>query len=247
MLANSRSTVLNAVNDGVTLGTPNVSSTQIASNTSTNTLPVSNNTTNNQTTNTPVNQTADTTAALNKPAETVPTFQSVKETKTNPDLTAKNEPVKETPKQEDVKKTEEPVKTVSDASTVAANTQTQPRRDRLVNKQEESKETKKEEPVKEQTADPASPLNVGSLIEFAVQKTTPVYPQTARSMRQTGVVRVEVVIDEEGKVSAVQNLSGPSLLQTAARDAVRKWKFKPFTRDGQPVKATGFLNFNFNL
>jgi outer membrane biosynthesis protein TonB len=35
------------------------------------------------------------------------------------------------------------------------------------------------------------------------------------------------------------------MLQAAARDAIKKWKFKPFTRDGQPVKATGFISFNF--
>jgi periplasmic protein TonB len=85
------------------------------------------------------------------------------------------------------------------------------------------------------------------LLEYAVQRTNPVYPQTARSLRQTGVVRVEIVVDEEGKVTAVQNLSGPALLQMAAKDAVKKWKFKPFLRDGQPVKATGYLSFNFNL
>jgi hypothetical protein len=37
------------------------------------------------------------------------------------------------------------------------------------------------------------------------------------------------------------------MLQAAAKDAIRKWKFKPFMRDGQPVRATGFVSFNFAL
>jgi protein TonB len=235
MLANSRSTVLNATNEAMP-ETTNVSNTTLASNNPANTLPV------------PASPTINP-----KPEETVTTFQPVKETKTSTELTAKidkpviSEPVKQTPKpQEEVKKTDE-TKTVPDTSTVA-NNQTQPRRDRLVNKADENKDAKKEEtPVKTETADVNSPLNVGSLLEFAVQKTNPVYPATARTLRQTGVVRVEVTVDEEGKVTGVQNLSGPTLLQSAAKDAVRKWKFKPFVRDGQPVKATGFLSFNFNL
>lgn len=230
MLANSRSTVLNAVNDGVIMEKPAVSDAQIASNNPTNTLPVPNNTT-------------ETNA---KTETTTPTFQPVKETVTNPNLTAKTEekplvkePVKEVPKPE-VKK-EEPTKNVPDASTVAKTDNT-PKRERLVSKPEENKQ---ETPVN--TVADNSPLNVGSLLEYAVQRSNPVYPPTARTLRQTGVVRLEVVVDEEGRVAEVQNLSGPVLLQTAAKDAVRKWKFKPFLRDGQPVKATGFLSFNFNL
>ena len=91
------------------------------------------------------------------------------------------------------------------------------------------------------------PLVVGSLIEFAVQKVNPAYPQQARTIRQTGVVRVELMIDEQGKVVKVEKTSGPSLLQQAAKDAAQKWRFKPFLRDGQPVKATGFISFNFSL
>jgi TonB family protein len=234
MLVNSRSTVLNAVNDTMP-ETSNVSNTQIASNNPVKTLPVLNNTSSNT-----------------KTEEAVPTFQPVKETKTNTDLTAKvekpvvKEPVRETPKQEEVKKEETP-KTVPE-NTVATNNPNQPKRERLVNKTDENKEIKKEEtPVKTETVATNTPLSVGSLLEFAVQKPNPVYPPTARTLRQTGVVRLEVVIDEEGKVAEVQNLSGPALLQTAAKDAVKKWKFKPFMRDGQPVKATGFLSFNFNL
>lgn len=92
------------------------------------------------------------------------------------------------------------------------------------------------------------PLDVGAqLKEFATKQTTPVYPPMAKSMRTTGIVKVEVTINESGEVTDVQKASGPSMLQSAAKDAIRKWKFKPFLRDGQPVKAVGYINFNFSL
>ncbi len=97
------------------------------------------------------------------------------------------------------------------------------------------------------TAGKTGPLEVGSLIAYATQQAAPVYPATARMMRATGVVKVELTVDETGTVASVGKASGHSLLQSPAKDAVRKWKFKPFTRDGQPVKATGFVNFNFSL
>ncbi len=101
-------------------------------------------------------------------------------------------------------------------------------------------------PAAAETAN-SGPLAVGSLIAYATKQAQPIYPATARTMRATGVVKVEVTVDETGKVSEVQKASGHSLLQGAARDAIRKWKFKPFVRDGQPVKATGFVTFNFSL
>lgn len=90
-------------------------------------------------------------------------------------------------------------------------------------------------------------MDVGSLIVYATKQQAPTYPPAAKSMRTTGVVKVEVTVNETGEVAEVQKTSGPPLLQAAAKDAIRKWKFKPFMRDGQPVKATGFVNFNFSL
>ncbi|MEZ5346165.1 MAG: energy transducer TonB [Pyrinomonadaceae bacterium] len=92
-----------------------------------------------------------------------------------------------------------------------------------------------------------SPLTVGSLIGYATKRVNPVYPRQARTMRMTGVVKVEFVVDEDGNVSKVENTEGPSMLQRAAKDAIVKWQFRPFTRDGQPVKATGFVSFNFDM
>ncbi|MGD9562066.1 MAG: TonB family protein [Pyrinomonadaceae bacterium] len=91
------------------------------------------------------------------------------------------------------------------------------------------------------------PIEVGSLIDFATRRSRPVYPAIAKRMKTTGVVRVEVIVDESGEVLDIQDATGPSLLQAAARDAVRKWQFKPFIRDGQPVKAAGYISFNFSL
>jgi len=90
-------------------------------------------------------------------------------------------------------------------------------------------------------------LQVGSLLPYATRQSSPVYPQAARAVRASGVVRVEVVVDEQGNVAEVQKANGHALLQAAARDAIVKWKFKPFLRDGQPVRAAGFVNFNFSL
>ena len=96
-------------------------------------------------------------------------------------------------------------------------------------------------------SDAASPLDVGSLISYATKQQAPIYPPAAKTLRTSGVVKVEVTVDESGDVAEVHTMTGPGMLQAAAKDAIRKWKFKPFTRDGQPVKAMGFVNFNFSL
>lgn len=133
-------------------------------------------------------------------------------------------------------------------------------RDRKVGKQDQSllnentqaKSEPKSEPINAEPQNNApvtqtdSPLAVGSLLEYATQKVNPTYPPAARTMRTTGVVKIELMVNEEG-VAEVQNISGPKMLVKAAEDAVKRWKFKPFVRDGQPIKATGYVNFNFAL
>jgi periplasmic protein TonB len=119
-----------------------------------------------------------------------------------------------------------------------------PTRSRLVpNANTQATETA---PTTETSAKLDAPIIVGSLVDYATEKVNPTYPQAARTMRMTGVVRVELIVDENGDVS-VESAAGPTMLQRAALDAVRKWKFRPFTRDGQPVKAKGYVSFNFNL
>ncbi len=102
-------------------------------------------------------------------------------------------------------------------------------------------------PVKIDAVKDASPLAVGSLLAYATKQAQPVYPSAAKSTRTMGIVKVEVTVDEKGEVADVQKTSGPPMLQAAAKDAIRKWRFRPFVRDGMPVRATGFVSFNFAL
>ena len=103
------------------------------------------------------------------------------------------------------------------------------------------------QPFAQPSSESTSPLEVGSLLPYATKQTQPVYPVAARNMRTTGVVQVKVTVDEEGNVAEVENATGPTLLQSAAKDAIKRWRFKPFIKDGQPVKAIGFVSFNFSL
>lgn len=93
----------------------------------------------------------------------------------------------------------------------------------------------------------AGPVAVGSLLDKATQRVAPSYPPTARNMGVAGVVTVYVVVDEKGQVETVERASGPSLLQRSATDAARRWRFRPTLVEGQPVRVSGYISFNFAL
>jgi len=97
------------------------------------------------------------------------------------------------------------------------------------------------------TSDTAKPIDKGSLNAFASKRITPRYPTVARQMGMAGMVRVYVIIDENGKVIEIPKADGPGLLRTAAETAARQWVFVPSTSEGRPVRVTGYIDFNFTL
>ncbi len=56
-------------------------------------------------------------------------------------------------------------------------------------------------------------------------RVAPVYPELAKRMKITGIVKIEATVDAGGKVTDVKTINGNHALSTAAEDAVRKWKF----------------------
>jgi Ca-activated chloride channel family protein len=87
----------------------------------------------------------------------------------------------------------------------------------------------------------------GVLNSRAKSLPVPFYPEMARRMRVTGIVVVEVTIDESGKVIEARALSGPALLREAAVGAARQARFPITLVSGQPAQLTGVINYSFSL
>lgn len=91
------------------------------------------------------------------------------------------------------------------------------------------------------------PISGGVLNGTALTLPPPVYPEPAKRMRTQGVVAVEVVLDETGKVVSATATSGPTILREAAVQAALKARFSPTKLSGQPVKVSGVINYKFAL
>jgi TonB family protein len=85
----------------------------------------------------------------------------------------------------------------------------------------------------------AAPALVRAYVPFLapLQQTQPDYPDAARPQGVEGEVHLLVTLDAQGNVSAAEPLAGPAVLRAAAVAAVKRWKFRPVIRDGQPVLA----------
>ena len=88
-------------------------------------------------------------------------------------------------------------------------------------------------------------ISAGVLNGKAATLTKPAYPAAARAVGAQGAVNVKVMIDEEGNVVSAEAVSGHPLLQQAAVQAAQQSKFHPTTLNGQPVKVTGVVVYNF--
>lgn len=81
-----------------------------------------------------------------------------------------------------------------------------------------------------------------------IRRVEPVYPEVARKSRIAGIVILETIIDRNGNVRNARVLKPlPFGLDEAALDAVRQWKFRPGTRNGEPVDVLFNLTINFRL
>ena len=74
-----------------------------------------------------------------------------------------------------------------------------------------------------------------------------VYPPLARSQRVQGDVVIDALIDATGKVSETKVISGNALLQTAAIDSLRQWKYQPAVLNGQPISVHINVTIVFHL
>lgn len=74
-----------------------------------------------------------------------------------------------------------------------------------------------------------------------------VYPDAAKAAGISGAVLLDVTVDEQGSVEAVQPLAGYPVLLDAAEETVRHWRYLPFSEDGTVVAFRATLVVNFVL
>jgi TonB family protein len=81
-----------------------------------------------------------------------------------------------------------------------------------------------------------------------VRNVAPKYSPEARAAGIQGTVVLESTVDEVGDTTNTVVLSPLGFgLDEAAREAVRRWKFKPGTKDGKPVRVLACIEVNFIL
>ncbi len=75
----------------------------------------------------------------------------------------------------------------------------------------------------------------------------PSYPAMAKSIRLQGTVSIQVLIDENGKVMSAKAVSGHPLFVGESQRAAMMARFSPTTINGQAVKVSGVITYNFVL
>ena len=91
------------------------------------------------------------------------------------------------------------------------------------------------------------PLSGGVLNGTAITLPVPLYPEAAKRMRTAGIVSVDVVLDETGKVVSANATSGPAILREAAVQAALKARFSPTKLSGRAVTVSGLITYKFAL
>jgi TonB family protein len=80
-----------------------------------------------------------------------------------------------------------------------------------------------------------------------IKQTTPEYPPLARQSRVEGTVRLEAIIDKNGKVQELKVLSGHPLLIQSSLNAVRTWQYAPTLLNGKRVKVLTEIDVVYSL
>lgn len=75
----------------------------------------------------------------------------------------------------------------------------------------------------------------------------PSYPMLAKEMKVQGAVVLQALIDRSGNIEDLRVLSGPSILSSAAMQAVRQWRFRPYYLGGEAVETQARITVNFTI
>jgi periplasmic protein TonB len=103
------------------------------------------------------------------------------------------------------------------------------------------------QPDVRQAAQPTRHISQGVMEGMLIDKVLPVYPTPARAMHIAGRVELQATISRDGTIDHLHVVSGPALLQAAALEAVRQWRYRPYLLNGEPVEVETTINVDFTM
>ena len=95
----------------------------------------------------------------------------------------------------------------------------------------------------------SGPQRVGGDVQAAklIHQVRPAYPPLAKQARIQGTVRLQAVIARDGSIQNLVLAGGHPLLVPSAMDAVRQWRYRPTTLNGETVEVLTQIDVNFTL
>jgi len=94
----------------------------------------------------------------------------------------------------------------------------------------------------------AHPPRISRAMEaYLVHRVQPDYPALAKAARIQGQVLLRAVIARDGSIENLRVISGHPMLVSAAVNAVRQWRYRPYFLNGEPVEVDTQITVNFLL
>jgi protein TonB len=90
-------------------------------------------------------------------------------------------------------------------------------------------------------------ISSGVATGMLIRQTPPVYPTIAKAARVSGTVVLHATIAKNGTIKDLHVVSGSPMLQQAAIDAVRTWRYKPYQLSNEPVEVDTTISVVFTL
>jgi protein TonB len=94
----------------------------------------------------------------------------------------------------------------------------------------------------------AHPLKISHWAEGnVIYRVQPVYPTLARQARVQGAVELRAIISKAGTIENLIVVRGHPMLATAAIEAVRRWRYRPYLLNNEPIEVETEITVNFVL
>lgn len=90
-------------------------------------------------------------------------------------------------------------------------------------------------------------ISQGVVEGMLIHRVKPMYPFIALQTRTQGAVVLHAIIGRDGTIANLQVASGHPMLVSSAIDAVRQWRYRPYTLNGEPVEVETSITVNFVL